>query len=716
MKYSSYTTRTLFFGVCAGLLGTASLAQAQEQGFIEYEVQRGDTCIKIARKVYGEGDLCYDLMAGSNDFDEKFRIYPGQKLKLPTKEQIEQQRQERVGAEPVEATPAPSDGPDARLKSYRGDVTARSPDASDWEKASRNKDLWRRWKVNSASRSSASVFFVREKATLRMRENTLVVIYGQATTSAPSTARHAVLEQGALATRLGELSGGSSSSSVAEVEVETPSSVVTTKGGDALVSVVEGNTTLVANHTSPKTKVRGNRKSSKSIDLPKNMGTRVEKGKDPTPPKPLPSPPAWDQKKLSAVSMAGKSKINASWASVKDAVVWRVEVWRSAAEKELIDVKVLDAKIREVAFENFDPGDYELRIATIDTDGFESVMSEPMLLEVKELLGKQDSVETLARHAQGKLYLGEELKVASGMDCAFGGRRMMNQSTNVRHTGTHRLTCVDDEGNALPEQIFVVEPNNAALTQPPPGKLALNSVEEIHLKLDYPIEDIDLFFSEGFAQGGPARQQEDGTWIIPVLAEEPDREGELRVGTPGILGATLLKVPLVSASKQETIEAREPVVEKPFLLQVGAYIGSRDITSAGLTLSGREYEQGLRLGFFTGFQWRRHLVLDVQFDTGRMNQDNQQLINPQAFGISGAVAYRIGPWAIKPYVRAGGGIEFIPDIDANMPRVFGGGGLVWTIERRVDLRLDIYQNLFFDGQNDPGLLAPGATFGFAGTF
>ena len=294
---------------------SSSLKPQEEayDGFIEYEVERGDSCIRIARKVYGDGDLCYDLMAGSNEFDEKFRVYPGQKLKLPSKKQLAASRAERLDEEAAAAapsSPSSSGSPDATLRRYRGEVTARSPEVGAWEAAERNKSLWRKWKVNSAGASSAEVYFTKERATLRMRENTLVVIYGEGATSSSSATPRAVLEQGALATRLDELSGGASSSGAI---VETPSAVVTTAGGDALVSLLEGDTTLVANHTSPSTKVRGRTKRPKVVELPVNTGSRVEKGKDPTPPRPLPSPPSWLQGEIKAVALAGKSVARGAW-------------------------------------------------------------------------------------------------------------------------------------------------------------------------------------------------------------------------------------------------------------------------------------------------------------------------------------------------------------------------------------------------------------------
>lgn len=699
-----------------------SHAVAQDN-FIEYEVKKGDTCIKIARKVYGDGDLCYELMANSNEFDEKFRIYPGQVLKLPTKEQIAQAREGREKSEPTttSSSPPPAEtprrsGPDAKLKRFRGNVTARSPEAESWEDASRDKDLWRRWRVNSADRSSAEVFFLREKATLRMRENTLVVIYGDdASSSAPSTTRQAVLEKGTLASRLGELSG-SGSSPAAELQVETPTAVVTSKGGDTLVSVMDGKTTLVANHTSKSTRVRGRKKAAKEIDLPENMGSKVEKDKDPTPPKPLPEAPTWTEKSLAVISAGGKSLTQASWQTVPDAAAWRIEV-RKAEDDELIDVKTIDARFDEVSFEDFTPGHYVMRIATIDNDGFESKMSQPLSLLVSQLLATFDDPDRERRYARGDLHLGEELVVRDGLDCTLGGRPLANSRINASRTGVQELLCRDANGGDLPPQQFVISPNVATLENVPVGAIEPDTIEEIRFALEYPIEEIEVTYPEGFEAAAPPSQEASGTWVIPVRAVLPKRTGELRIGTPGILGATLATVPLESGAEQVVVVA--PEVEKPFHFYIGAILGFEDPRDGFLTIDDFTYDNQLRGGFRAGVIWRRQLLLEGEFDTGFLLSTDKRFQTgrdrEQSFALTGALSYRLfSSRSFQPFLRLGGGTHLVPGLDTSVPRVLGGGGLVWVIGRRAELRLDLFESLYF--HDDEQRYKAGFTGGFSATF
>lgn len=696
--------------ITGALLPHTSYAQ---DNFIEYEVKRGDTCIKIARKVYDDGDLCYDLMAGSNEFDEKFRIYPGQILKLPTKEQIKQQQRERERLERL------SEGPDAQLKRFRGSVTTREPDASDWTNATKNKDLWRRWRVNSAQKSSAEVFFMRERATLRMRENTLVVIYGDtsSTSSTPSTSRQAVLEKGTLASRLGELSGGSST--VASVDIETPSAVVSTKGGDTLVSLIEGDTTLVANHTSPSTSVRGRTKTKKSVSLPKNTGTKVEKGKDPTPPKPLPNPPLWKDKELAVSSVGGKSVVLAAWDTVKDVAAWRVEV-RQASDDALIDVAVLDGKFKEVSFEDFAPGQYTMRIATIDNDGFESKMSDPLKLVVAEILARLDDPAREARVATGKLFLGEELRVQENLDCMLGDQPLRNNTIYTSKSGPQELICTDQQGNPLPPQRFIVQPNNATLTQAPPEKVSLDTVETVQFKLDYPIENIEIFYPEGFTAVGEPIQNEEGIWTAAFMANTPNASGDMRIGTPGILGAKLATVSLQSGDIASAPKEPEKP-EKPWHLYVGALAGTHNVLNTKLKLGQFDYDGQLRAGLRLGAQWNRDLLMEAEFDTGILRAEDESFVGgedrQQSIGIRGAVSYRFLPWSIRPFVRVGGGMQWLPSLSDTLPSVMGGGGVAWVIDRRAEIRLDIQESLIFDDSNaSPGVFTTGAYLGFSATF
>lgn len=727
------------------MMGAPALASAQEQAgeYIEYKVKKGDNCIRIARNIYGDGGLCYDLIAASNEFDAKFHVYPGQVLKLPTKEQIEKQRQARLSAEAEaaraaepapevapepEPEPEPSSGknPDARLASARGEVQAREPGAESWERAARGKNLWRQWRVNSEADASADIFFTREKATLRMRENTLVVIYGKAEGTAPSTTRHATLESGALATRLGELAGGGGATS--SVQLETPAAVVDSEGGETLVSVLDGGTTLVANHTSPKTSVRGRTKRPVRVVLPENTGSRIEPGKDPSPPRPLPSPPAWQQPEVRGLALGGVSKVSASWGRVPDAAVWRVELRRlveqsdaGQAVDELLGVRVLDAAVQEAVFEDIAPGAYQLRIATIDSAGFEGRMSDPLPLIIHEALmadARPSSAERAERLTRGELYQGEQLRLSESLQCKLDGKRISENVLDAVKAGNHELACKDASGAALPIKPIQIKPNALTALSLPSEPLLLGEVILLQVELEHELDAIDVYVPPGF-ELIDVPHRNGARWDMVIQAVEPDKRGDLRIGTRGLLGATLLEVPLQSASLEQSEVAAEKPPEKPLRLMLGAHAGLRSIFDESIRFGDNDYTQGWRFGARVGLVWRQHAVFELELDTGLNDNVASDALGDEAtmqtFSGLGALSYRIGPWPVRPFLRMAAGGEWSPSQSSVVPVALVGAGVDWLIEERVELRLDLQQLFFFDGTGVP-VQMPSVTLGFAGTF
>ena len=380
--------------------------------------------------------------------------------------------------------------------------------------------------------------------------------------------------------------------------------------------------------------------------------------------------------------------------------------------------------MREVALEDFKPGEYTLRVATIDTEGFESVMGEPAIVEVRELLAEaaQQGPEG-ERRASGLLYLGERLEVAPGYRCEFGRNALIDRHVDANRAGTFDLSCRDESGQKLPPRRFTVEPNAATLATPELGVLKRGQVEEVRFELEHPLERVEVTYPDGFSAAEPPRQDASGAWIVPVRVDEPERAGMLRIGTPGILGSTLLEVPLQSAAALEqdaTLAAA--IEEKPWHVHVGAFSGSRDALQRDLNLEGSLLNQGLRFGVRAGTQWRRRLAFDVEFDLGgvtRVLTDNAlrpQLDRGQIFGLHGQLAYRFGPWAIKPFLGAGGGINWVPSFSLAAPEVMGGGGVVWVIERRVEVRFDLRQSLVFASEEEEDVRLTTALLGFGGVF
>ncbi len=95
---------------------------------------------------------------------------------------------------------------DAQLTGKTGNVRVRRPSEADWDAARRGMDLFRAWRVGAEERAAAEVTFA-DAQRLYLREHTVVIIYGPERRRARLDAPEAVLERGALRSRLAELTG-----------------------------------------------------------------------------------------------------------------------------------------------------------------------------------------------------------------------------------------------------------------------------------------------------------------------------------------------------------------------------------------------------------------------------------------------------------------------------------------------------------------------------
>lgn len=688
MSYDLDLSRRWSALVAVAFAMTVSVDASAAQNFIEYEVQKGDTCIAIARKIYGDGDLCYDLINAHNDFDKKFRVYPGQVLRLPTKEQLESSKAEREKAKVGR--------PDARLARRRGDVRARAPEAGDWKKASRGQDLWRRWRVDSGDQSSAEVMFLREKARLRMRENTLVVIYGESKKD-DGSARHAMLEKGALATRLGELAGG-------PVRVETPSAIASSGGGDGLVKVLEGGTTIVANHTGKKVSVSGKKKTSKPVELPPNTGSKVEKGKEPTPPKPLPSPPEWGVDSLEVLSMLAASSVLVQWREVKDAAVWRLEL-RSASTREIVDVIVVDAKVLSTAFENLVPDTYELRASTIDTDGFESKPSEPLEIIVRDV-----EIASSGAASKDAILIGSSVSLP-GMTCRVSADDEFVEHVVLSEAGEKTLECKGENGVVAVPAKLAVEPVTAEISAPS-NEMGISAREELEITLDHAVEKIAVTIPSGFYLAQAPTSSDGGkSWIVKVLAMQKGARGEAIVTLGDEGGLELARAPLVAVREVEGVadsggeeedEAARARELRRGLIEVGLMVGYRGVFGETLPLYGLEYDASWRTGLRVGYEVASLWFVEGELDYSKSRHSETSLGTTQDIvGWRVAGLRQFGEGQFKPFARLGLGGEstFSPGYTAWGGHL--GAGVKWEFTEMFGLRLDLQEHMI--ATRDDGL-------------
>jgi hypothetical protein len=321
----------------AAVIAAAPRAHADET--TDYVVKRGDTCISVAvRELGNRAELATLHRLNPQLGRAPHKLTAGQILKVP---------QRRVT-------------PDAHLSSAVGEVRVRKPAETAWDAARRGMALFRAWRVGAEQRSSAEVTF-RDSDRLQLRENTIVIIYGPTADRTRAVPAKAVLEQGTLRTRLAELSP--------TLTVATPSATATLGAGAALIGVAAGGASTVANHDGGTIALVG--RAGGRVAVRAGMGSRVQRGKRPEKPRPLPPPPRWDGDDplaFAAVSADGAT-IVARWQPEPVAARYRLEIL--GAGGGVVASAEVPAAVDRFELVRVPVGDYQARIASIDAAGLE---------------------------------------------------------------------------------------------------------------------------------------------------------------------------------------------------------------------------------------------------------------------------------------------------------------------------------------------------------
>ena len=341
---------------------SAARAQVPAAGdaveIIDYTVVAGDTCGRIAQRMWGNARR-YDIIHSYNPSmgPPPHRLVAGTVLHLP-----------RVAT-------AASALPDARVTAAERVVTARPADTESWRAAQVGLDLYRGWHVTTEEQSSAELTF-RDTSVIAMRADTLVIIFGDTGGRVRRGGSEASLERGSMRAALGALRGDAGSSGALALHVATPSASADMQGGSSVVSVDEGGTSRVSAHVGD-VSVRG--QTGGAVRVPEGMGSAVAPHTRPTPPRPLPPAPAWANGPRRFFGAPGRGAvISGAWAQVSGARTYRVEVARHADGREIVSSTEVPASVTSFELHGFPAGTYYLRVSTIDMDFFESRPSDAL--------------------------------------------------------------------------------------------------------------------------------------------------------------------------------------------------------------------------------------------------------------------------------------------------------------------------------------------------
>ncbi len=316
----------------------------------EYTVQEGDTCGAVAARFYGDSrrvDLIH--IANPTWGAPPHVLKPGDVIKLSPK--------------PARALPPDPRPPEAIVVRPRGTVTV-----DGGHPAAAGETITRGAKVATDAASSVELVFPDESR-IRMGERTQVTVSAPPKAVAGSLAGDSILLAGEQRTRMGDPSGRR------PLTLATPSARVQMRG-EVKVSVDAGGATRVAAYKGTSVLTVG----KKNVDVREGFGVKVETGKAPGQPKPLPPAPMFGAPPPAVIfaSPDGKAEISGSYGPGSGPgdmpATFRLQVSRDGDFGELVSDAVVPSSNTALSIAGT-PGTYFVRVSAIDADGFEGAFS-----------------------------------------------------------------------------------------------------------------------------------------------------------------------------------------------------------------------------------------------------------------------------------------------------------------------------------------------------
>lgn len=377
------TTRTLALLLALSLAAPARAAPP----LVDYVVQEGDTCEKIARKVYGSSKHLKQLHTHNKLGPLPHRLKAGTVLKVPQTADGTPARIPPADGPPADrpvadapaadtpaagrpipdappaAPPAKPAAPDATLTFLRNEVDAFTPEQHPGQP---DEPLLRGHRVNTHAASSAEITFA-DTSRIQLGEQSLIIILGGTSTRSRTRPEDTTLVTGSLRAHLGALAG-----KPRPLALQTPSAQVALEPGEAQVAVDAEQTTRLSVH-------RGRARlsaRSRSVDVPEQHGSKAPRGKPPTPPRPLPAAPIWTTPPPTYVLQQEPAPVIAVYAAgtglpgAPPPAGWHVQVARDERFNDLVVDTRAPLEVTRLEL-RVPPGRYHTRVTAIDDDQFE---------------------------------------------------------------------------------------------------------------------------------------------------------------------------------------------------------------------------------------------------------------------------------------------------------------------------------------------------------
>lgn len=481
--------------------------------------------------------------------------------------------------------------PDARVTAAERSVTARpEDDDAAWRDAHVGLELYRGWHVSTEARSSAELTFA-DTSVLGLREDTLVIIFGDSARRVRSGGTEARVEHGSLRTALGTLRGeGADPAGGNALRVTTPSAQAQMRGGSAVVSVDASGTSRVSAHEGDVSLADASGRGTTRV--PEGMGSAVATGARPTRPQPLPAAPTMDAGALRFLGVPGRgADVIGSWQPVPSARIYRIEIARQASGRDLAAAVEVPADVTRFELHGLPPGTYFVRLATIDGDFFESRPSAPVEIHVEDtsVLGPDgapatfDAVDLATDPGPLMLAPGTRIALPDGVRCEDAGAPSTG-ALAVRHGST--ATCTDASGAAVGLPAYAVPNLEVRLSTP---SLELGRPTRIELRDEHgtPLPSAATLRGHGVRLENV--RYEEGALVADATPEEGATEGSIDVlaadGTTVLAQAPVtMTAPVVAAAEPEPAPEPEPEPEpvpEP-LRGLGVVVGAPQSASVAL--------------------------------------------------------------------------------------------------------------------------------------
>jgi hypothetical protein len=591
-----------------------------------YVVQPGDTCGSVARKLFGDATTGSAKLHALNKMGAPpHQLVPGTVLRI-------------------------KGDPDARLTFIRPEVNSKRAGKVEWFQANTGQGLWRLDSVNTLREAGAEVTF-RDLTRLQMNENALVVIYGQAAKAADKVKKSGAVEllRGELNVSLAELRGE-------PVDVRMPAATVAARSKDlhvgvdaqqmSRVSVFDGQAEVSA---------RGQK-----VQVPKDHGTRVEKGKLPEKPRPLPEAPVWAGGVRSVRLLLDDKGVDEElgWAPVKDAASYRVELARDERFNDRVHGETVRAEqdaLKSVA-RALVPGKYFARVRAVDAAGLLGKASAVRQVEVMRVKTERGTVGP--QGIRGAYRLDFAVEGADSLDFRLDGAPTTHP-VRVEGVGTHTLELLPRGiPDARPEKLTltVVPPRVDVDVEPVAGafRVTVRVLDEQGRALEGPFAALKLRGLHGTEVEEPLQRQADGSLL--TRAVPGTRGGERLASLEALWGETPV----------QQVNALAPMEQAPVAAAVVEPEPSGTVTEPEVALmpllgapSGGLVEGAPLPTAFLPQAWL--FELRVQPGLGSAGVDVAR--GRTTLAVEGRVSERVAvgtALAMRPGVLLGGGTEGLP--------------------------------------------------------